>query len=404
MDEELAKNKVLYERFNAAKSAFLTDLQISSQSAATYEKYEMVLREFATWLFSNDAEQSRNENGGEIEPTTILAWKQATAKRGVSVNTVAHYLTILRGFFRWATENGYYKSQPVLASAFPRTKEIQHDILTLDEIKLLLRGDLPPRIRKSVARRNRAIVIFLIASGLRVSELINLKISDLNFEKQRVYVSHGKGSKARYAPFPTYAQVYVREYLQNRAGKSEYVFTIPDESRPAFTKPDVAKPQRIEQEAAEQPLTRDAVTALVKRYVFAVTGHNGIGAHDLRHAAASLWDHYGASMRAVQKALGHSNVQTTERVYVDILNKPKAAQEISALFPDPFSGETEKAEISASAATPQSLSIFSEQYEHESLPFPEPPDTNKTQATAIRANKFFSLRRISLKRIQGGSR
>lgn len=324
----------LLNHYKVAESAFLTDLQVSSQSAATYGKYEMVLHEFENWLHTQ--EQSRCE----IEPTMILAWKQATAKRGVSVNTIAHYLTILRGFFRWATENGFYKIQPVLPSAFPQTKEIKHDVLTLDEIKTLLCGNLPLRIHKSVAARNRAIVIFLIATGLRVSELINLKIFDLDFEKQQVYVSHGKGSKTRYAPFPLYAQIYVRDYLRHKTGKSDYVFTVPDESRPMFAK---AEAVTMQESTGEQQLTRDAVTVLVKRYVYAVTGHKGIGAHDLRHAAASLWDHYGASLRDVQKALGHSNVTTTEHIYVDILNKSAAAQEISALFPDPFSGKTPKA-------------------------------------------------------------
>lgn len=249
----------------------------------------------------------------------ITEWKQALSLRGVKVNTFFDYLTVMRAFFKWAVENKFFSEQPILESAFPKHEEIKHDVLTKEEIELILSCKIPPLTPHNVAFRNRAIVIFLIETGLRVTELVNLKVKDLNYDKYSVYVDHGKGNKSRFAPFPELSQRLVSDYLKRRGiSKSEYVFTYTDRAT-----------------GAEKQFDRDGITAMVKGYVERLTGHKNIGAHDLRHAAASLWDDMGAPIRTVQKALGHANVKTTEHIYVDILNKPKAAQEISMLLARP---------------------------------------------------------------------
>ena len=308
-------NKTLYKKFTKAKAAFLADLQVSSKSKNTHEKYSYVLKMFDEWLAQRELVETNTEQT-EVTPMMITEWKQALAGRGVKTNTIFNYLTVMRSFFRWAIANRLFTEQPILESAFPQQEEIKHDVLTLDEIKKVLSCKIPPYTPRNVAFRDRAIVIILIESGLRVSELINLKKADLDYAQGSVTVKNGKGNKARFAPFPETSRRLVADYLSRRgAGKSEYVFTITDEAS-----------------GEERQMNRNTVTEMVKGYIERLTGHKGIGAHDLRHAAASFWDEIGAPIRAVQKALGHSNVQTTERVYVDILNKPKAAQEISQLF------------------------------------------------------------------------
>lgn len=345
--------------YETAESAFLADLRVSSKSTATYEKYSFVLRLFDEWMTANLATTSSETQSEVITPIIITQWKQALAQRGVKVNTIFNYLTVLRAFFKWAVENKFYTEQPVLKSSFPKQEEIKHDVLTLNEIKVILSGKIPHHTPHDLAIRNRAIVIFLMETGLRVSELINLKIKDLDYSGHSVYVDHGKGNKSRRAPFPAHSRFLVSEYLKTcKVKNSEYVFTYIDKKS-----------------GKAKQFNRNGVSEMVKGYIERLTGHKNISAHDLRHAAASIWDDKGAPLRTVQKALGHSNVTTTERIYVDILNKSAAAQEISALFPDPFSGKMPKAptqpamsSISHSSTTGQEVDAISS--------FANPKNTN----------------------------
>lgn len=312
-------NSFVSEHYEQASTAFLADLKVSSKSAATYKQYHQVLNEFGTWLSTHTED---TDNGiTEITPLLISKFKQSMFARGVKNNTVLHYLTMLRAFFKWATENRIYTEQPVTQSLMPNAEQIKHDIPTIDEINLLLSGKLPRYTRHSTMQRNRAIVTLFIQSGLRVSELCNLRIKDLDFEHNNVYVDHGKGNKSRYAPFPSIARKNVQEYIIHRRLE--------------------LKPHNLPQDAflfvgddEHKPLTRQAVTKLVSGYVARLTGHRGIGAHDLRHAAASIWDNRGANIRDVQKALGHSKVETTERIYIQILDRKKAAENINKVFCD----------------------------------------------------------------------
>lgn len=305
--------------YEQASAAYLADLKVSSKSAATYNQYTQVLTEFGDWL--NGHTDNRTDGPTEITPLIVSEYKQALFARGVKNNTVLHYLTMLRAFFKWAIDNKLYTEQPVTKSLLPSAEQIKHDIPTIEEIDLLLSGKQPRYSRHNTMQRNRAIVTLFIQSGLRVSELCNLRIRDLDFKNKNVYVDHGKGDKSRYAPFPSIAQKNVQEYITHRRIE--------------------LKPRSLSLDAflfvgddGQKPLTRQAVTKLVNGYVARLTGHKGIGAHDLRHAAASVWDNRGANIRDVQKALGHSKVETTERVYVQILDRKKAAENINKVFQD----------------------------------------------------------------------
>ncbi len=303
------------EHYEKAMTAYLSDLKVSSKSVSTYTQYAHVLTEFGEWLKDKRGE----EHGTEITPLMISEYKQELFARGVKTNTVLHYFTLIKAFFKWAIDNGFYAEQPIKKTAMPAAEEVTHDIPTLDEITLLLSGKIPPHTKRSTLRRNRAIITLFIQSGLRVSELCNLRVRDLDYENSNVFVDHGKGNKSRYAPFPAAAQRVMAEYIDERKKAQKTAYLKPCDY--VFVG-----------ENKDKPLTRQAVTKLVRGYVQRLTGHSGIGSHDLRHAAASIWDYKGANIRDVQKALGHANAETTEKVYVQILNKKKAAETISKIF------------------------------------------------------------------------
>lgn len=312
-------------KYSKAKDLYLADLRISSKSASTNSGYTQVLEQFGEYL-----RRSGDCADEEISPADIIGWKHDLSTRGVGNNTICHYLTILRVFFKWCVSNDIYATQPINDTAFPFREEIVHDILTQEEIQTLLDDtfsgwrycNYTPN-----SLRDRAIIRLLITSGIRVSEMINLRLRDVDFEKALLYVEHGKGDKSRYAPLPEKASGALLTYINGRErqrGKK----LLPDDWLFVCTNMQTRK---------ERQMTRQAVSNMVEDYVYKVTGHKGITAHDLRHAAASLWDDMGIPIRDVQKALGHANVSTTEHIYVSIINKDKAATSISERMNDLFS-------------------------------------------------------------------
>lgn len=302
----------LQNKYLRAGQAFIADLKVSSKSKATYEKYSYVVNSFGKYL--NGTEQTNYE---EVSPTLITGWKQMLAENGAKSNTIAHYLICLRSFFRWTVSQGVFTEQPIKEEMLPVMEEVKHDIPTLEEIELLLSGRLPKHTPRNKACKELAIITLLLESGIRVSELCNLRIRDLDFENNLVHIWNGKGSKERYAPFPERSQRRIKRFLEERRHGFLNEYLTPT----SFVFP--------QEEKEDKPISRQGVLKMVESYVERLTGHKGIGAHDLRHAAASVWDERGVKIRDVQKALGHSSVQTTERIYVQILDKKKAAMTIA---------------------------------------------------------------------------
>lgn len=312
-------------KYSKAKDLYLTDLRISSKSASTNSGYTQVLEQFGEYL-----RRSGDCADEEISPADIIGWKHDLSTRGVGNNTICHYLTILRVFFKWCVSNDIYATQPINDTAFPFREEIVHDILTQEEIQTLLDDRKTNNSHRYIigctpnSLRDRAIIRLLITSGIRVSEMINLRLKDVDFEKALLYVEHGKGDKSRYAPLPEKASGVLLVYINDRERRRGKML-LPDDWLFVCTNM---------QTRMERRMTRQAVSNMVEDYVYKVTWHKGITAHDLRHAAASLWDDMGIPIRDVQKALGHANVSTTEHIYVSIINKDKAATSISERMND----------------------------------------------------------------------
>lgn len=300
------------EKYDEIKTAYLSSLKTLSQSVATYDKYEGVLNDFGSFLEKNCAETEQPD----ISPIMVLAYKEELNGRSVCRNTMRHYLIILRSFFKWCVQHKFYSEQPVFESDIPKAERVEYDLLTEQQIETILRGEIPKWSKMSTAKRNRALVILLIQSGLRVSELTNLKISDLDFEceKPTICVKHGKGDKLRYTTLPPRAEQFIKEYLDERfngnyGGQNEYLFANEN----------------------GQPFTRQNVTQVVRAYVNRVIGRNDIGAHDLRHAYASLLLTKGAGLEQIQQTLGHSSYATTV-IYASHLCPKRVSQDLNKLL------------------------------------------------------------------------
>lgn len=300
------------ERFPEAAETYLQSLASLGKSPHTIRLYTTVLHRFGDFL---------SRLAGEITPATIAAYRSQLSGGDLSANSVRQHLTIIHAFFAkieaFSRVSGGDERNPVLREEIPEEVPVDYDdVLTAEEIRILL-DTKPKATTAGIPLRNYCIIVMLLQTGLRNSELRALTVEDLDFENHIVTVRHGKGYKGRAAPFPALARQAVAEYLDGGARPHE----IPD-SAPLFGSTEGG---------TWHEYNMNALNALVKRYTRKIIGRE-VHCHLLRHAAASSWDDAGVPLRDVQKALGHSNVRTTERIYVQILDRHKAAQNISRVF------------------------------------------------------------------------
>lgn len=299
--------------YTTAAEAYISALPSLKKSDCTARSYKMILRTFAEHLTSESAEQ--------ITPLSVVSFRRDLSER-VKTNTVAHYLTVLHGFFEWARRVGLEQQNPVPTEEIPKAERIDYDLPTLDEISELLVCKRPRGTFEKNTCRNRAIVLLLLQSGVRSDELRSLTPDDLDFEKHVVRIKHGKGDKYREAPFPALAREAVAEYLKARSpalARTDYLFGSSVESD-----------GRTEQPGVWHKMTSAALLGLVKRYVKNATGRDNVGVHDLRHAFASYASNKGVSTRNISLCLGHASESITERVYISILDKSKAPTTVNA--------------------------------------------------------------------------
>lgn len=290
---------------------FLASVE-STSSLNTFRAYTQHLTRFERFLKSNEI--------GEITPLILSDYGQDLRSSGVSNNSASLYMSSVSRFFAWCVRHGVQDTAPIAREDIPRPLYTEKEIPTIEEIEKLLTYQ-PPMIASPLPIRNRAIIYTLIYSGLRNEELRDLRLDDLQFgEDGYILVRSGKGGKARKAPFPAAAQNMMRVYLSagirpDSCSSDDYLFGSNKDSEGNILPEEWHK------------MESSTLYRIVARFSRGAIGRE-ITPHALRHCAASLWDHFGASMRDVQQALGHSSITTTEKVYVHILNGKKSAAAI----------------------------------------------------------------------------
>lgn len=229
---------------------------------------------------------------------------------GVSARTRAHYLTVINSFYQYLINNNLRKDNPVETIKLPKLAKKLPNFLTVEEVDKLL--NITPT--KPIDYRNIAMLETLYASGLRVSELVNLKISNIDFNEciLRIY---GKGKKERIVPINDTSKSALENYLHHyrdyllKGKTSEYVFI----------------------NNFGNVISRQGFFKILKK----ICEENGINKtvspHTLRHSFATHLLNNGADLRVIQELLGHSNLTTTQiyshisnkKVYEDYQNHPR---------------------------------------------------------------------------------
>ena len=304
----------LYPRYIASERS-------RKKSENTLRLYDLGLRKFRDYL--------NETNPGEITPLVVEEWTDAMLDAEISQNSASQYYGAVERFFNWAKKMKLVSESPMPEDGRPAVVFAKKEIPSKEDIKKLLDpATIPPSITSKFPKRNYAIVNTILLTGLRSDELRELRLSDVHFgEDGYILVRCGKGGKERIAPLPALAQKILKDYLASGVRPKwctdeDYLFGTHQHDLDEETA-----------DADDQWHKFDATTLgrLVKRYGKKVLGMD-LHPHLLRHCAASLWDDGGADMRDVQKALGHASIATTERVYVHILDKKKAAQAINSVL------------------------------------------------------------------------
>lgn len=216
-----------------------------------------------------------------------------------ATSSISRMISSLRKFYQWLVRQSIQKINPMLEIDSPKKEHRLPVALSVDEVTKLLDQ---PDVTKKLGIRDRALLETLYATGIRVSELINLKFSDLHEELKLLKVL-GKGSKERLIPISDVAISWIKSYQEKvrdplllKSGK--YTDTIFLNNRGGA-------------------LTRQAVWQIIKRYCQMAGIKKNVTPHTLRHTFATHLLENGADLRVVQEILGHSDISTTQ-IYTNL--------------------------------------------------------------------------------------
>jgi integrase/recombinase XerD len=256
-------------------------------AAKTIESYSLDLSEFLNFL-----RQVGIDEMASVDTAVLLKHLIFLRDSGLGPRSRARHLVTLRGFFRFLVHERLLTQDPVRLIDMPKSGLRLPDVLSVNDVEKLLNAPDPGKPREA---RDAAMIELLYAAGLRVSELINLKLHDVNLEAGFVRV-FGKGSKERVVPIGLYAKEKINAYLEK--------------FRPLLLKEHISPYLFVGQ--AGKPMTRQGFWKLLKRYVQRADIRKNVTPHSLRHSFASHLLEGGADLRAVQVMLGHVDISTTQ--------------------------------------------------------------------------------------------
>lgn len=257
-------------------------------SKNTLASYASDLKQFALWL-------NKKRNGDLVSADSALVQAylahQAQHKKA-SARTTSRELSALRRFYRWAVRERIASVDPTECIDSPKLPRSLPKSLSERDVEALLAAPKPETVR---GLRDRTMLEVLYASGLRVSELVTLKLVQVSLDMGVVRVM-GKGSKERLTPIGEVALDWVQRYLR--------------ESRLAILNGKQSDALFVTERGG--PMTRQMFWKLIKKYALEAGIKTDISPHTLRHAFATHLINHGADLRVVQLLLGHADISTTQ--------------------------------------------------------------------------------------------
>ena len=232
----------------------------------------------------------------EVSETSLNSYVLFLEREGKAASTVSRYIASFKGFFEYCLKQGVIANDPAERLKPPKVEKKFPQILTINETQKLMDG---PDVKSSKGIRDKAMLELLYATGIRVTELISLKMTDMNLSMEYV-ICHEK-SKDRIIPFGSAAKKALEVYLEKTREEmledleSEYLFV----------------------NCSGKPMSRQGFWKLIKHYADKAGIEKEITPHTFRHSFAAHLLENGADVQSVQKMMGHADVSTTQ-MYVEM--------------------------------------------------------------------------------------
>ena len=255
-------------------------------SPNTLAAYRADLTALERWLEEHETDLLSARRGD------VLAFMASRVQAGARPRSTARQLSSFRRFYRYMLRAGVLREDPTAQIAMPKVGRSLPKSLTEGEVEALLAA---PAVSDPLGHRDRTMLEVLYATGLRVTELVNLKLSHVNLN-QGVLRIVGKGDRERLIPLGEEAVQWLQQFLQGARGEillerqTDYLFPTRRGDR----------------------MTRQAFWHIIKRYARKAGVERDLSPHTLRHAFATHLLNHGADLRVVQMLLGHSDLSTTQ--------------------------------------------------------------------------------------------
>lgn len=258
--------------------AFFYDNQ-NQFSPETIRSYKISLSQFFSFI---------DKNYDEVQAKDIRNWSEALDEKGLKIRSRQLKLTALKSFYQYCMEENKINKDPTKRVKTPQKEDSLPYYLSKRQLALLqeyTKGN----------PRERAIVEALFATGVRVSELLNIRLEDIKWDARQIWIRKGKGNKERFVLFSHDCAERLKNYLESKKGKSEYLFSG----------------------SKGKPISSDLVQLFFRQYSKAL-GFK-VTPHTMRHTFAAHLAEKGMKFTYIQDLLGHTNVNST-RIYTRLMN------------------------------------------------------------------------------------
>jgi integrase/recombinase XerC len=264
--------------------AFIHDNQ-NRFSPETIRTYKIALSQFFITC---------QKNVVEVKAKDVRDWLANMTENSLKPRSIQVKLTALKSFYQYLLEENVLKKNPTIKVRPPQKEDSLPYYLSRRQLVLL------QELTKE-SLRERAIVETLYATGVRISELLNIKIDDVKWDSRQIWIRKGKGNKERFVLFSHDCAERLKGYLNHRNFKSMYLFSNPK----------------------GVPLSRDLVELKFRQY----TGTLGfkVTPHTMRHTFAAHLAEKGMDFAYIQELLGHANINST-RIYTRLMNHARKKQ------------------------------------------------------------------------------
>lgn len=239
-----------------------------------------------------------NKNINDIDSNDLKNYIKSLNKK-LTEKSISRSISCLKSFYKFLIIEKVIKDNPTDGLYMPKVKKSLPNIMSVEDVTKLL--DI--KLDDHFSYRNKAMLELMYATGLRVSELVELKLNDVDFSDDIVRIM-GKGSKERIIPMGDFAKTYLEEYIYNhrnlmlKGNNCEYIFLNNHGKK----------------------MTRQGFFKIIKKLASDIGISTEISPHTLRHSFASHLLKYGADLRTIQELLGHSDISTTQ-IYTHVANE-----------------------------------------------------------------------------------